>query len=76
MFRAKRNDEALAVVKRMAGESQSRNLAAGLEYAYLSKQPVSDASVRAWQAFLERYPRGRSPGASAGAAGRATETHR
>lgn len=56
LFRAKRNDEALAVVKRMAGESQSRTLAAGLEYAYLSKQPVSDASVRAWQAFLDRYP--------------------
>ncbi|MDD2049362.1 cellulose synthase complex outer membrane protein BcsC [Pseudomonas putida] len=56
LFRAKRNDEALIVVKRMAGESQSRNLAAGLEYAYLSKQPVSDASVRAWQTFLERYP--------------------
>lgn len=56
LFRAKRNDEALAVVKRMAGESQSRNLAAALEYAYLSKQPISDASVRAWQAFLQRYP--------------------
>ncbi|MGH8380106.1 cellulose synthase complex outer membrane protein BcsC [Pseudomonas sp.] len=56
LFRAKRNDEALVVVKRMASESQSRNLAAGLEFAYLSKQPISDASVRAWQAFLERYP--------------------
>ncbi|MBH3428081.1 cellulose synthase complex outer membrane protein BcsC [Pseudomonas alkylphenolica] len=56
LFRAKRNDEALAVVKRMAGQAQSRNLAAGLEYAYLAKQPISDASVRNWQAFLERYP--------------------
>ncbi|MGH8483354.1 MAG: cellulose synthase complex outer membrane protein BcsC, partial [Pseudomonas sp.] len=56
LFRAKRNDEALAVVERMAGQAQSRNLAAGLEYAYLAKQPISDASVRNWQAFLERYP--------------------
>jgi tetratricopeptide (TPR) repeat protein len=56
LFRAKRNDEALAVVKRMAGESQSRNLAAGLEFAYLSKQPISDASVKAWETFLQRYP--------------------
>lgn len=56
LFRAKRNDEALVVVKRMAGESQSRQLAANLEFSYLSKQPVSDASVRAWQVFLERYP--------------------
>lgn len=56
LFRAKRNDEALLVVRRMADESQSRSLAAGLEYAYLSKQPISDASVRDWQAFLQRYP--------------------
>ncbi|MDF3934422.1 cellulose synthase complex outer membrane protein BcsC [Pseudomonas citronellolis] len=56
LFRAKRNDEALALLHRMAGESQSRGLAAELEYAYLSKQPVSDASVKAWQAFLARYP--------------------
>lgn len=56
LFRAKRNDEALMVVQRMAGETQSRKQAASLEFAYLSKQPISDASVRAWQAFLQRYP--------------------
>lgn len=56
LFRAKRNDEALAVLARMAGESQSQSVAADLEFAYLNRQPISDASVRAWQAYLERYP--------------------
>ncbi len=56
LFRAKRNDEALAVLARMAEQSQSRQVAAELEFGYLSKQPTSDASVRAWQAYLERYP--------------------
>ncbi|MGL4315103.1 MAG: cellulose synthase complex outer membrane protein BcsC [Pseudomonas sp.] len=56
LLRAKRNDEALAVMRRMAGQSQSRRQAASLEYAYLSRQAVSEASVRDWQGFLERYP--------------------
>ncbi|WP_160286895.1 cellulose synthase complex outer membrane protein BcsC [Pseudomonas knackmussii] len=56
LFRAKRNDEALAVLRRMSGQSQSRGLAADLEYAYLSRQKTSDASVKAWQDYLERYP--------------------
>lgn len=56
LFRAERNDEAMAVIARMADDRSTRRQAAELEYGHLLKLPVSDASVRAWQAFLARYP--------------------
>lgn len=56
LFRARRDREALAVLHRMAAEPHSRHQAADMEFAYLSKQPVSDASVAAWEAFMTRYP--------------------
>lgn len=56
LFNAGRDDEALAVLQRIAGNPETRTLAAQSEWSYLSSQPATERSVRLLRAFISRYP--------------------
>ncbi|TXI29874.1 MAG: cellulose biosynthesis protein BcsC [Aquipseudomonas alcaligenes] len=56
LFAEGRDGEALALLELLSRDPGARTAAAQQEFDYLSRQPVSRASVAAWQAFVQRYP--------------------
>ncbi|WP_449430342.1 cellulose synthase complex outer membrane protein BcsC [Pseudomonas putida] len=56
LFSEDRDSEALALLDQLSRDPAARDAAAQREFEYLSEQPVSAASVTAWQAFVQRYP--------------------
>ncbi|WP_447791611.1 cellulose synthase subunit BcsC-related outer membrane protein [Pseudomonas farris] len=56
LFAQKKDPEGLAILHRLASNPLASNDAAEQEYSYLSRLPISPASVQGWQGFLARYP--------------------
>lgn len=56
LFDAGRDDEALAALRRIAANPETRTLAAQSEWSYLSGQPANDRTVRRLRDFITRNP--------------------